>query len=162
MAFDKKGALVGVVLLLVIVALVAFGRLPALVAWHKWRMESALQNAYRLGPVPRQSDYIESHNYHRQWLVDLGYFEHRTFRLKHIMTHTPEYRRCWNLMEQAFPFTGYINVESGWPEKPTPMVLEVWDRPERMPLWEKFVQEHDVPDFAQRFGPEPESGSAGR
>ena len=160
MAFDKKGALVGATILVVLLALVAFGRTPVLVAWHKWRMEAALRQAYELGPTRNQGAYIESHDFHRQRLVELGYLEHRDFSFRYIRTQTPEYRRLWKLLDQAFPFPGYISVTSDWYQEPTPTVLHVWDRPENMPLREKFVQEHDVPDFAQRFGVEPEKTRA--
>ena len=163
MAFDKRGALVGATLLVVLIALVAFGRRPTLVAWHKWRMEVAHRRINEVGAFSnKQSAYIESHDYHRQWLVDLGYLQHRKFTLRYVKTATPEYSQLWELAVNLFPRTDYDGLASDWDDQPTPMVLEVWDRPENMPRWEQFVREHDVPDFAQRFGLEPEAGSAGR
>ncbi len=163
MAFQKKGAMVGLALLSVLVAIAVFGRRPALVAWHRWRIEVAFRRVNEVGAYSGdQGDYIESHDYHRRRLVELGYLRHRTFTLRNIRSHTPEYRRLWRLAVDLFPPRGYDGLHSEWPEEAAPMMLEVWDRPANMPRWEAFVRDHDVPDFDERFGVGAEAEPAGR
>ena len=39
----------------------------------------------------------ERYEYHRDALVDLGYFQHRKFRFNHIVGRTPEASKLWEL-----------------------------------------------------------------
>ena len=122
-------------------------RRPVCIAFHQRRMHSALARVHKL-PFwdRRQGDYIEKYEHNRDKLVELGYLVRREFPLRHIRVPSEESRRFWQLLLEAFPDCPHTTME-GY-EVGTPDAIIVWDRPSRIPAWEKFILEHDIPDFA--------------
>lgn len=125
---------------------------PVLIHVYRLGMDSAFAKVYEVGVSGRrQSDYFERYERCRDRLVQLGYLAHREFFLQHIQAPTEESRRLWELLIERFPDNPHTAMD--WYREPQPMHIEVWDRPERVPEWEKFIADHDVPDFLDRFSP---------
>ena len=169
-AIDRRLFVKISVVVAVLVAVVAFGWKPVLIAYHKRTMARALKKGtwgsgrgglgekikgvvysaatgrpYRPAPAFDRS---------RNALVRLGYFERREFCLRHIWNREAAMNLFWAEMTAAFDGTVYIQNLSDISTEV--FVLGVWDRPENMPAWEEFIKTHDVPDFMERFGEDAE------
>jgi len=162
-----------VVAVLAAVLVVAFWK-PLLIAHHRKAMISTrdrllagyncptpLENLY--GRIFIPDPYLENwgllghHSYHVERLVQLGELERRDFLLKHIDEATALLRA----IRLAFPDN--IDCQTTFdPHSPQPMKITVWDRPERLPEWEQFFAEHDVPDLRDRLMPSRDENGFGR
>ena len=141
------GAGIGAVLLVAI--LICFRR-PIAIGWYRCGMHCAQSLIGWVGPRPIQGRFIGRYEYCRDRLVALGYLEHREFALQHVLAATPEYDRLWKLLCENFPDNPHTAMD--WYHEPQPIRLDVWDRPARIPEWEAFVAERDVPDLLARVG----------
>jgi len=97
------------------------------------------------------ADYNERRDECRNMLVELGYLEHREFVLEHVAAPTPESQVLWFHVTSRFADRAGGDYTMDHPHAPQPARLCVWDRPDRIPRWEAFVAQHDVPDFDERF-----------
>lgn len=91
----------------------------------------------------RQSDYIESFDYHRDRLTTLGYFERRTFPVQHVQPRTPEWKALFRALDAV-----HTNIADGWflmrgYEATSPTQVVVWTRPQYISRYEKIVVERD-------------------
>jgi len=115
-----------------------------LIAWHAYRMRAAFGKA---GTSP--GGYFQRYEESREKLVDLGYLARKEFRLKHILVPSEESHKFWSLSLKVSPGSAHITMSGDEPE--TPDALIVWDRPDRMTEWERFVSKYDVPDYRERL-----------
>jgi hypothetical protein len=134
-----------VVLLLLVVAL-CFAYRPLVGSWHFYQMERCYREALKVGPTSSaQGELVRAYVYHRDRLVKLGWLEERVFRLRHVRPASGRQRELWQAARQLFPNHFHLALrksgDGGYLE------LVVWDRPERMREWERFVVENDVPDM---------------
>lgn len=89
---------------------------------------------------------LERHDYHRDRLVDLGYYFHETYAMENIPVSGDEvHNTLWNLVRSSFPDSPLPTME--YPGN----VLEVWDTPSRHTEWDQFVEKHNVSDFEVKF-----------
>lgn len=137
------------VLVVCVVLVVYLLRKPILIEIHKRRMNAAWARAVKGPPSKRQGDYLDRYDASLEALVRLGYFVRKEFRLRHISVPSENSKQFWLLVMKTFPEHIHVNMQGYEPQ--TPDALVVWDRPERISIWEKFVSTHDVPDFAERF-----------
>lgn len=116
--------------------------------WYSWRAKWCLQQAVKMPPTSRQGELLKEYDRYRDRLVDLGYLEARTFRLRHIRVPSADYKRFVELVRQHFPDNIHVRLggyESGVAE------LMVWDRPYRLRDWERFVLQYDITNLASRL-----------
>jgi hypothetical protein len=107
-------------------------------------MERAFSRVGEVGAAdPRQGEYWECYERSRDRLVELGCLEKREFLLEHIEAPTPESRQLWNDLCERFPDNPHTTMD--WYRVPEPAHVVVWDVPQRIPEWEAFIAEHDVP-----------------
>lgn len=129
---------------LCLVALLVAIRADIAVAYHRHCMMSAWTKVSEHGfRSPKQSDFIEAFEYHRDVLVALGFFERREYPLQHISVPSLESRRLWEELEATFPDHGYAQMHGYEPE--TQDMLIVWDRPQNLAAWEAIIDAHDQP-----------------
>ena len=71
-----------------------------------------------------------------------------------MRTDTADRNRAllWQAIEQRFPDNIHTMIHS-FDEFSRSLVLEVWDRPSKIPEWEPFVREVDRPDFPENMAP---------
>jgi hypothetical protein len=122
------------------------------IAYHKRMMLSAMEAALRVGPNDnRQSDYIESFEFHRDALVSLGYFERLEFPLWHMKPHTDKWRALYEALQGSFTSVadGYFEMDRG---EPRPPMVTVWARPGQRARYEAMISKFDVPPKGQVSG----------
>lgn len=136
--------LVPVVLVFLVVVL-CFAYRPLVGTWHFYQMERCYRDALKVGPYSSaQGELIRAYLYHRDRLLMLGWLEERAFRLRHIKPATGRQREFWGAAQQLFPNHFHLALRKS--EDGGYFDLVVWDRPERMREWERFLVENDVPD----------------
>lgn len=115
--------------------------------------EALLTSFSRFYPSWDSSEYLITYEECRDRLEELGYLEYRSFILKHMMTGTTDGDRAllWEAINQRFPDNIHTTVFSF--DESGPLILQVWDRPSKIPKWEAFVREIDRPDFAENVAP---------
>jgi len=133
------------VVLLALVLVLCFAYRLLVGAWHFYQMERCYREALKVGPSSSaQGELIRDYVYHRDRLVKLGWLQERVFRLRHVRPATGRQREFWQAAQQLFPNHFHLALRKS--EDGGYLELVVWDRPERMHEWERFVVENDVPD----------------
>ena len=89
-------------------------------------------------------------------MVALGDLAYQEFVFTQITVGSRESADFWKRLTQAFPHNIYvtgpeIDVDVDYTRQRIPFTFRVWDSPERIPDWDRFVKEHDVPDYCERF-----------
>ena len=138
-----------VIIICAVVALVVFHKEIA-IHEHYRAMIRAEAKIREIGPDGNQMPWIKRFEYHRDKLVQCGYFVRREFPL---VVKPPETRRVWKHLKAEFPdhVCGEMySTEWGWPENK----IIIWDRPDRIPVWEAAIRKYDVPETP---GTEPAS-----
>ena len=134
--------LVGVVISAVII--LALFHNDIAIAYHHRTMMRAWAKILEVGPNGNdQSQWIESYEHHRDALVQYGYLVRREFPL---VVKPPETSRIWKQVTAKFPDHIHVAMETtqwAWPENK----IIVWDRPERIPIWEATIRKYDVPEL---------------
>ncbi len=125
--------------------LIAVLQRPIRVAYHTREFDEATHEVFFMGGTG--ADSWESYEHHRDQLVRLGALTHRRFVFAHIRTGTGEGREVWRRAMEAFPSSPHTSGTTV-----DPFEIEVWETtPEMIARWEKFVEDHDVPDFRERY-----------
>lgn len=89
---------------------------------------------------------FERHDYHRDRLVELGYYFHATYQMENIPDSAEGvHNALWRLVMAKFPDSRHPTLSH--PDN----VLEVWDLSSRRADWDAFVTKHNVADFNDRF-----------
>lgn len=127
-----------------VAALVAFHTEIA-IGYHYRAMMRAEAKIREIGPNGNQTPWIDRFEYHRGKLVQCGYFVRREFPLA---VKPPETRRVWKHLVAEFPdhvpLCGEMqSTEWGRPENK----IIIWDRPDRIPVWEAAIRKYDVPEL---------------
>lgn len=81
----------------------------------------------------------KQYEYHRQRLVELGYYFHRDFRFAQV----PESMHGRLFRRAVSQFPGNDHITLSWPDN----VMSVWDRVETRKEWERFYQRNNVASF---------------
>ena len=115
--------------------------------------EALLTSFSRFYPSWDSSEYLITYEECRDRLEGIGYLEYRFFILEHVMTGTVDEDRAqlWQAINQRFPDNIHTMVYPS--DKPREIILQVWDRPSKIPEWEAFVREVDRPDFGENVAP---------
>lgn len=130
---------VGCVVMGILISVVLVFQKPIRIAYHRSKMESAWAT---YNSTPKQSDgyvfyddenALEQYEYHRDRLVDLGHLTHAQFVFPHEDAKEI-HRWLWDRIRASFPDNRHPTLK--WPEN----MLEVWDRPENIPNWQRFVE----------------------
>jgi len=83
----------------------------------------------------------------RDRLVASGALVHRRFVFRHVEDGTADAAALWDALFAAFP----ENIHTTGSYQPgRPLVIEVYARAKEIPIWERFVREHDVPNLRER------------
>jgi hypothetical protein len=88
--------------------------------------------------------YYRYYEWSRDELVRLGYLVRREYVLKYINSPSAEADALWRCLAQRFPENMYVQGSSPL-AGPKPFRLSVWDTPDRIAAWDKFIALHDVP-----------------
>jgi hypothetical protein len=118
---------------------------------------------------PSNSVINQQYHYHLRRLVEIGAVMPKTHRLRHIHLRTPESIHFGQKLESL----QFLESGLAWSKKPdgTPadtereeaesttgglaatwdLVAEAYMRPDQVETWEKFIRDHDVPDYADRY-----------
>lgn len=155
-----------VLCLIALVTSAVFAYKPLQINYHRQQMHLAW-NALEKGQtvdiklkwlaifgLARLVKYSDAFDEHRDKLVELGYLEHEEFTCQYILEQSDEYRGMWSEMESHASRTAENYFEStSWDASRAagPMRIKMWDTPARMAMWRRFIEEHDVPDFFDRF-----------
>ena len=146
-------SIVGFVLVVVAVCVVVSSR-SSRIRHHLHRMQIAHDAIYAEpstvtpeGLVGYGSqELFDRHDYHRDRLVELGYYFHATYEMENIPDSEEGVQNAlWKLVMASFPDSRHPTLSH--PDN----VLEVWDVSSRRPDWDAFVKKHDVSDFKDRF-----------
>ena len=138
------------VIVLLIVTIFAFGyifRTNILIAYHRFGEKSSEKAITELQTstitelqTSNQGELLQQYRHmreeHRKALLELGFYEERTFKLKYLTF--PEIR---TMIEE------YIKIHSRgifrcWSEGKS---ITINDRPKFMPTWESLIKKYDVP-----------------
>ena len=79
----------------------------------------------------------------RDHLVATGALVHRRFVFRHIVDGSADAAAVWRALFAAFPDNIYT---TGLYRRGRPLVIDVYARPKDIPVWERFVRDHDVPN----------------
>lgn len=118
----------------------------AVVAYHCRGVTSSWEAIDTLGRQDQNvGDHIEAFEYHRNELVRLGFLEHRQFMLKNIPPRSLRRRRMWQELSAHVDVLscGYCTMNAGTDD---PVVVDVWDVPEKISRLEEIVRAHDSAD----------------
>jgi hypothetical protein len=149
-----------------------FAYRPLQIAYHRWQMERG--RAYSNGEDAGFGagfllwtdavDGITGANmhfeHHLKRLAELGTIRHKVYRLRHVERGPGAEDGSY-----VFVFAKHVcrlpclRATSPMPDKPRPMVLEVYNEWPDSAAWDEFVAAHDVPDFRERFMKEAETTS---
>ena len=104
-------------------------------------MNSAYQKVIDVGHTDsRQSEYIQSQEYHRDALVLLDYYQYREFTLSFPSASTLESRRLWEEIGAVFDDNQNIQM-TGYGG--TPCKILVWETPETITKLQQLINSHD-------------------
>jgi len=151
------GILIGVTALLVCGGVAAFRVHDIQVHYHRWRMERAHQaylgaktisGGFVVIQVP--NDAVDRYEYHRQKLVELRDIVERQYVLKHLEIPTDESKHFSKLLVSR-DCPSHIDFESPYPDKPRLLQVTIWCYPPHVSEWDRFIAEHDVPNYRERF-----------
>lgn len=146
MGLTTRRLLVVSAILCVLAVLVAayLSRNNIAVRYHHWRMMFARKKAVELGHRdPHQYDFIQSFDYHRDALVDLGFYERREFPLRNISVPSLASRRLWEELCAVLTDDAWAEMPGYEPE--TEDMIVVWDRPENIRRSQEIIEAHDRP-----------------
>ncbi len=116
----------------------------AAIRFHVSQMGTAREKIAKTGARdPRQSEFIERYDAHRDALVRLGYFERREFVLRSISVPSLESKRLWQELLYRFPDHPHVTMQ-GYGPAAIDMVV-VWDRPNMIARWQEVIGAHDLP-----------------
>jgi hypothetical protein len=144
---------------LLVVGVLAFR--PLQIAYHRWQMErgKAYSNGEDAGfgagsvlwtdEIDGTTGDMMHFEHHLQRLAELGAIRHRVYRLEHVDAGRGAEEGS-HLFKNLYDLPS-LNATTGWPAKPRPMVLEVYNEWPDSAVWDEFVATHDVPDYCERF-----------
>ena len=132
------------VIVLLLISLFVLGyifRNDALVAYHRWGEKSSLRamvRHYKPHPDKKYERSAIRHWKHQKALIQLGYYEQRSFSNKYLKAGSPQTEKMLAEFRQIYPGSSY----SCGPGKDC---IRITDRPERMSTWESLIIKYDVP-----------------
>ena len=145
---------------LVVVLLVAFQR-PLAIAWYEMLMRSSQQKAYSNTPPSaidiliyqahgiRSSDPEDMYTLSRDKLIKLGCLSRRSYTVQHVGKKPGELQAFQSFASNIFPDAAEVGFSRYG--KGQPLLLEICDRPGRIPKWNDFVEHFDAANFGQRL-----------
>lgn len=133
---------------LLAIALAIAAAKPLRVAWYKYKAITSRDRALRTPRSERQHRLLSDYLYYRDALVQIGYLTNRVFPLRHISVPSEESREFWKLVHKHFPENIYVRLQGYETNRPDQLV--VWDTPDNMAPWERFIAEYDSPDFRNK------------
>lgn len=117
----------------------------AALSYHRWRLDSLLNQEPTLDPSIGLSYYDENWSNavdrHKDSLVRLGYFERREFLLEYISYPSLESNRFWQALRRAFPGDQFCTM-TGTSTGQT--IVVVYDTPDNIPKWEKVISPYNA------------------
>jgi hypothetical protein len=130
--------------LLLVIGLFALGyvfRKDILITYHRWGEKSSLK-AMRQHSQPTPDEkfnrYSQKLQKHQKALIELGYYEERTFNTKYLRLNSPRTEKMLAEFREIYPGCSY-SCGSGKD------YIRITDIPERMPTWESLFAKYDVP-----------------
>ena len=160
MVFRRHPIIVGSIFaILVLCGGIVVANLRAVeIYYHTWQMQRAWQQVYSK-PLPSNGDgfvcyaggeSLESYEYHRQKLVDLGRLAKQHYTFKHLRVPSDESKHFSRLL-LSDDCPNHVDFSSPYPNTPEPMQLTIWCWPTDVAAWDQFVEAHDVSDYHERF-----------
>jgi hypothetical protein len=130
----------------IVVALL--GGRQLLIIWYARNVQREYDTALRTPPSAIQGEHLKKYERYRDTLVTLGYLEKIEINLHYIPVPSTEAKMFWRLINERFPQNIHTKLR-GYGGVPPQLV--VWDRAGRIPEWQRFVAEFDVPDYQARL-----------
>lgn len=116
------------------------------IQYHKHSVKTLMNQTPRYHPATGihsfGNDWLVSLEYHKDKLVELGYFQRNVFVLQTIQCQSLRYQRLIEELGERFPDNPFIQSTC---DPNTPVTMEVWDTPENLKEWERIISAHDVP-----------------